>query len=811
MRGKNSYIPYKVIVGYLLLIGLIAVAGYIIYSESTIFSTTENKIEIENSKVLKVSALFSKMYETESQARLTILSNSEQDYQNYINQTNALKLDIDTLKTLLTTDYQTVLLDSVKFLLTKKTNNIQDLKIIKSKATGEIAVKKAINDLTKMELTLQKLRLEDFVKNPSEMGEYQRNVLIKYVDYLNKNIPSNDENTLSQKALDSMLVKSKNLLKDVKQETAKRNEILNKEEKNLLQNELSISEQLRKIIRLIENEIIIKTTQNNVEKENSLKKTNKVITITAIVGLLLTVLFSVLVLNDFSKSQSYKKQLEIANLKTKNLLRNREQLIATVSHDLKTPLNTIMGYSELLSNSELSTKQLHFTTTIKNSSEYITHLVNDLLDLTQLEAGKITLEKNAFSLPDLLVETSKNIQSAYSKKEIDLQFDIDEKLNQKVISDSFRIKQILSNIIGNGYKFTEKGFIKINAKVNSNNTKVTISVEDSGIGIEDSKQDLIFEEFTQANDSIEKTYGGSGLGLTISKKLTEILGGTLTLKSAFEKGSTFIIELPIEFETSKLEHFTSDKVPNTAAIRIIIIDDDANLLQLTNEILKQQNFKTYTFTNAKAALDFAKNNMFDLILTDIQMPETDGFEFLKQLKIEENEYKNQPIIAVTGRTDLPQSDYILAGFKMVISKPYSPKKLLNTIQSILNNTEVTLENAESDTEVNKENEHYSLQSLKSFFPNDSKVINEVLSSFIVSTKENIRLMEASISGNNLHQIKEIAHKMYPMFRQIESNAIGTLLENLENETNSIEEVKTKFEIIKDKISDLILELNKEIS
>ncbi len=150
-------------------------------------------------------------------------------------------------------------------------------------------MKNAINDLTKMELSLQKLRLEDFVKDPSKMGDYQRSVLVKYVNYLNQNIKSDDTNTLSQKALDSMLVKSRELLSDVKRETSKRNETLNKEEKKLLQNELSISEQLRKIIRVIENEIIIKTTKNNLQKEISLKKTNKVVTITAIVGLILTV------------------------------------------------------------------------------------------------------------------------------------------------------------------------------------------------------------------------------------------------------------------------------------------------------------------------------------------------------------------------------------------------------------------------------------------------------------------------------------------------------------------------------------------
>lgn len=807
MRGKQSYIPVKVIIGYLLLIGLVVTAGFIIYSENKSFSTTENTIELENNKVLKISALFSKMYETESQARLTILSNSEKDYQNYINQTNELKLEIDSLKNLLTTDYQIVLLDSVKYLLSKKTDNIQQLKIIKSKATEEIAVKNAINDLTKMELSLQKLRIEDFVKDPSKMGDYQRSVLVKYVNYLNQNIKSDDTNTLSQKALDSMLVKSRELLSDVKSETSKRNETLNKEEKKLLQNELSISEQLRKIIRVIENEIIIKTTQNNLEKEISLKKTNKVVTITAIVGLILTVLFSILILNDFSKSQSYKDQLEIANLKTKNLLRNREQLIATVSHDLKTPLNTILGYSELLGNSNLNAKQLHFTDNIKNSSEYISHLVTDLLDLTQLEAGKITLEKTNFSLSRLIGETAVNIQSVYSKKEIDLQFEIDELFEQNITSDAFRIKQILSNLIGNAYKFTENGFIKISAKCNSDKNSVVILVQDSGIGIEESKQELIFEEFTQANESIEKRYGGTGLGLTISRKMAEILGGTLTLKSNLNNGSTFILEIPVEFEVSKVD-FTSNEISDNASNYIILlIDDDANLLQLTNEILKQNKYKTHSFTDATEALEFAKNNPFDLILTDIQMPTMDGFEFVKQIA----PTISQPIIAITGRTDIDDSVYIKAGFKTIIRKPYIPKNLLKVIDSILNNSEINLDDEFLKSESELQSKLYSLDLLKSFFPEDSKAINDVLISFMKTTQENVVKMEASILDANLKEIKEIAHKMYPMFRQIESNRIANSLEEIEKEPLTIEEIKTKFEIIKTEINTVFVELNNEIS
>ena len=376
-------------------------AGFYIL-ESSGFSKTESNVTRENNKILKVSNLLSNIYKTESLARITIQSNSENDFKKYISKTDSLKLDIDSLKLLVTTPYQITLLDSVKFLLSKKIKNIQQLKAIKNKIDDEVAVNNAIGDLTKMESSLRKLQLEDFVKSPSAMGNYQRNVLKKYVAYLNQNIPDDSTNTLSKKASDSILTASKTLLNEVKNETVKKKKSLNIEENKLLQNELSISEQLRKVLGIIEREIIINTTKNYSERENSLKKTNKIVTVAAAIGLLTALFFLILILNDFSKTQSYKKQLEVANTKTKKLLRNREQLISTVSHDLKTPLSTIMGYTELLGNSSLNTKQLYFAKNIKNSSEYISKLVQDLLDLTQIEAGKITIERIPFSLNEVI-------------------------------------------------------------------------------------------------------------------------------------------------------------------------------------------------------------------------------------------------------------------------------------------------------------------------------------------------------------------------------------------------------------------------
>ncbi|WP_055094506.1 ATP-binding protein [Flavobacterium aquidurense] len=812
MESKKSYMPIKVLFSYVALLALVVTVGWFLYSENVVYNKLEDKIAFEKTKILRVSKLFSNVYKTESLARKTIQTNSEADFKSYIIETDSLKSRIDTLKQIVTTQYQKTLLDSVTYLLSEKTKNIRQLKTIKNKADDEVSVNTAIDEITKMEFKLRKLELQDFNKNPNQLGSYQRNVLQKYVDYLNQNIPDDSTNTLSKKASDSILANSKKLLSNVKLKAEKKKESLNFEENKLLKNEIAISDQLRKVLRIIEREIIINSIKNNSLKEKSLKKVNEIVTASAIIGLVLTLFFSILIVSDYSKSQVYKKQLEIANFKTKNLLKSREQLISTVSHDLKTPLSTIVGYSELLGNSDVNSKQSYFIKNIKNSSEYITQLVQDLLDFSKIEAGKIAIEKVPFLLPEIIDQVAKSIQTVYQQKDIDLIINVDEKLNTRIVGDPFRLKQILSNIIGNAYKFTEEGFIKISAYTD-HEERFTITIQDSGIGIEKGNQKLVFEEFAQANENIEKKYGGTGLGLSICQKIISILGGDLKLESTFGKGSTFEIQLPLQFDNSQnsVAEVKKPVIRNTKKQTFIVLDDDINLLNLTSGVLRQEQHQVLSFNSAIKALEAIQNTNFDFVITDIQMPEMDGFMFLKKLKNSGySTYKNQPVIALTGRTDLDAAVYNEAGFTTVIQKPYSHKILLETIHLILEND--TLPNvAINENEEQASTKLYSVETLKEFLGNDNEALHEVLKSFIESSTENLTLLENAISDKNTAEVNSIAHRIAPMFKQIQAREIGEILKVLESKNLDTSDLKDIFKVLKSKTDLLFAALSKEIA
>lgn len=810
MENKNSNIPVKVFISYLALAALVISVGWILYTKNQAYANIETKIAVEKNNVLRVGKLFSNVYKTESLARKTIQSNSEIDFKNYIAQTNSLQTQIDSLKSAVSSEYQEKLLDSVTLLLSEKTQNIKQLKTIKNKTSDEVSVNNAIAELTKLEFSLRKLNLEDFAKNPENLSVYQRSVLQKYIDYLNSNIPDDSTNTLSKKATDSILSASKRLLSTVKIEIEKKKESINIKENKLLKNEILISEQLRKVLRIIEQELIIYSDKNNTEKEKTLKQINQIVSYAAIIGLLLTLFFSILITSDFSKTQSYKKQLEIANFKTKNLLKSREQLISTVSHDLKTPLSTIIGYTELLGNSELSSKQSYFTRNIKNSSEYISRLVQDLLDFSQIEAGKITIEKIAFSLPETIDEVSKNIQSVFVKKEIELLINIPGNLNKPIISDPFRLQQVLINLIGNAYKFTEKGYIKINAQATKNEEKLLITIEDSGIGIEKESQELIFEEFAQANENIEKQYGGTGLGLAISKKIIMLLGGQLRLKKSSNKGSTFEIELPLLFGTEK-QHKENQAIFSSNRNRektIIIVDDDTDLLRLTTEVLKQNQYHVLAFTDAQEALKKIKKMPFDMLITDIQMPVMDGFKLAEKVQ-EITAFKQQAIIAVTGRNDLDTDNYKNSGFSTVIKKPFSPKTLITTIEAVFNHQEIPL--LKDEKTIKKPKELFSLELLQSFLNHDNEAVKNVLVSFMESTVNNLAILENQINIDNKEAVKATAHKMAPMFKQIEAIEIAAILTDLESKEYTASELKLIFKEVQSKIKILFAAIEKQLN
>lgn len=812
MDSKKNKFTLKITISYLLLVILGVIASYYIYTELQEYLATEKTTEKDN-KLLKTNSFLAQLYEAESLSKLAIQTKSKVNFTAYENKIDSIYTNIEELKTLTDSEYQAGLLDSLSALLNKKVTNINALRSIRLKDQTGTAINSALKEFDKLEESLGIIKPEGLAPNLDELSPKAQSAIKKVADYLNANVP--DENNPLQKAqtMDSVVQVSKNLLKDVQQENTLNENSLAVRETNINKTDLELSQQLRTILSSFEQEIIMNSLANSIKKENLLKRSIRLAVIAALLGFLVVAFFTFILNRDFWKANQFKENLEKEKAYSESLLKSREQLIATVSHDLRTPLNTISGYANIIEESDNLENNKEHISHIKSATTYVNNLVNDLLDFSQLEAGKMIAKKSTFRLDKLIQESSKNIASQYKNKEIKLILNLDESLKTSIVSDAFRLRQIISNLLGNAYKFTDKGSITLTGKVIEKNmfNHLILQISDTGIGISKEKQELIFKEFTQAENDTDKKYGGYGLGLTITKKLTELLGGTIFLDSEIDKGSTFILEIPVEFGAE------SDPLPKEKVIsknlKMLVFDDDTSFLKLIGEMLKSEDIETLLFSDFNSYKTEEKFK-YDVVLTDIEMPTVTGYEIVSKLKsgVYLN-YTNQPILAMTGRRDLPLEHFTHEGFDELILKPFSKTALLQKLNEISNRTTKTevIETIYS----NKKNEDlYSLETIKMFLGEDKRVINEVLYSFKMDTIENRNHLKYAISNFDISKLNQIAHKMLPMFRQLQVLNAIPILENFEvlkTGEKTLEELKEESTELQQKIEALIQEITTNLN
>uniref|UniRef100_UPI0030D84C19 ATP-binding response regulator n=1 Tax=uncultured Marixanthomonas sp. TaxID=757245 RepID=UPI0030D84C19 len=459
----------------------------------------------------------------------------------------------------------------------------------------------------------------------------------------------------------------------------------------------------------------------------------------------------------------------------------------------KTPLNTIVGYTGLMENTSLSEKQHHYINQIHSGSEYVSKLVNDLLDFSKLEAGKLKMESVPFSLENLLQQTTETYRDIYSEKKVELLVTIDPYLQNRVFeSDPLRMQQILNNLVGNAFKFTETGSIELKAsllKARKKSVRVKIDVIDTGIGISEEKQQLIFKEFTQAEADTAKKFGGYGLGLAISKKLASLLDGSLKVESKPGEGSTFTLQIPLKKSDRTVRNSTKTSETAFKNLKAIVFDDDPAMRTMLSELFGQMNIEIRDFEKY-STFEKGEKTDFDFVLTDIQMPTTSGFEILENFKKGAiNNYNNQPIIAMTGSREHTRKAYFDKGFAEVLQKPFTKNDLVSVLEKVLPSSISSVKKQSNSSETvttpqpaqparQEKSDLYDLSLLRSFLETD-EALNDVLEVFYTQTKKDMVELKSFIEGKNREEVSQTAHRMLTMCRQISAHKVIPILEALE--------------------------------
>lgn len=377
----------------------------------------------------------------------------------------------------------------------------------------------------------------------------------------------------------------------------------------------------------------------------------------------------------------------------------KSQFLANMSHEIRTPMNAIIGFSDLLADEDLTDTQRQFVTTIMDSGKTLLALIDDILDLSRIEAHELNVETVECSLEEMLNIIESMFRPAATEKGIKFEILQCSTVPSHIRTDPTRLRQCLINLVSNAVKFTEQGHVYVNVSLDEVDDRsfVRFDVEDTGIGIESEKQELIFESFTQADGSTTRKYGGTGLGLAITKRLTQLLNGHITVASRMGKGSVFTLLIPMEYDPAgslmnRYEIVDVINQPNNAdhvnlVGHVLVAEDEYANQMLIKILLEKEGLRVTVAQDGKIAVEQALAQPFDMILMDIQMPVVNGFEATKTLR-EKN--ISVPIIALTAHTMRGDRDRCIdAGCDDYISKPVDPAQLRKTLIKYLPTADVS--------------------------------------------------------------------------------------------------------------------------
>ncbi|MDI5950114.1 PAS domain S-box protein [Flavobacterium sp. LB2P87] len=503
-------------------------------------------------------------------------------------------------------------------------------------------------------------------------------------------------------------------------------------------------------------------------------------------------------------AEEAKINAESATIIAENAVKAKQQFLSNMSHEIRTPMNAIIGFTKVVLKTELTTKQKEYLNAIKMSGDALIVLINDILDLAKVDAGKMTFEKTPFKMKSSIAAMLHLFETKIQEKNLKLIKEYDNKIPDVLVGDPVRLHQIILNLISNAVKFTSKGKITVSVHLlHEDEDKVIIefAVTDTGIGIPKEKTGKIFENFQQASSGTSRLYGGTGLGLAIVKQLVEPQGGSIRVRSTVNEGSTFSFTLSFQKTSAdaELENEIMELDTEIKNIKVLVVEDIPLNQLLMKTLLDDFGFARDIAENGKIAIEKLKENDYDIILMDLQMPEMNGFEATEYIR---NTMKSKiPIIALTADvTTVDLAKCKAVGMNDYIAKPIDERLLYSKIVGILKKPKLAKLTAKLNENIeDKKIKCIDLVYLNQRTKSNPKLMMEMISLYLAQTPPLINTIKQSLEEKNWDLLGAAAHKMIPSF------SIMGISTNFENIAKKIQE----FAITQEKsegIEDLVMQL-----
>jgi PAS domain S-box-containing protein len=473
-------------------------------------------------------------------------------------------------------------------------------------------------------------------------------------------------------------------------------------------------------------------------------------------------------------AEEAKRKAEDATRIAEDAVKSKQQFLSNMSHEIRTPMNAIIGFTKVVLKTELSAKQKEYLTAIKMSGDALIVLINDILDLAKVDAGKMTFEKTPFKMASSISAMLHLFEAKIQEKNLELIKEYDINIPEVLIGDPVRLHQIILNLVSNAVKFTAKGRITVSVKkINEDEEKVSIefAVSDTGIGISENKMIKVFDNFQQASSNTARLFGGTGLGLAIVKQLVEQQGGVVAVKSTLEVGSTFSFTLDFQKTVAKAEMETEIMELNTAIknIKVLVVEDMALNQLLMRTILDDFGFERDIAANGKIAIEKLTQRdahgaltIYDIILMDLQMPEMNGFEATEYIR---NTMKSKiPIIALTADvTTVDLAKCKAVGMNDYLAKPIDERLLYSKIVGLVKKPIADSVNKEKKIEPIEKARCTNLGYLNKMTKSNPILMMEMIKAYLQQTPLLIDEMKSSFQEKNWLVLQTVLHKMIPSF------------------------------------------------
>jgi PAS domain S-box-containing protein len=478
-------------------------------------------------------------------------------------------------------------------------------------------------------------------------------------------------------------------------------------------------------------------------------------------------------------AEEAKSKAESATRIAVDAVKAKQQFLSNMSHEIRTPMNAIIGFTKVVLKTDLSTKQKEYLTAIKISGDALIVLINDILDLAKVDAGKMTFEQTPFKLALSISAMLHLFETKIQEKNLTLVKEYDSNIPDVLVGDPVRLHQVILNLVSNAVKFTTKGKITVSVRLLSEDddqATIEFAVSDTGIGIAENKLDRIFENFQQASSGTSRIYGGTGLGLAIVKQLVEPQGGCLTVKSKVDEGSTFSFILAFQKTNADAEAESEIMELDTEIknIRVLVVEDIALNQLLMKTLLDDFGFERDIASNGKIAVEKLKLKSYDIILMDLQMPEMNGFEATEYIRNTLN--SKIPIIALTADvTTVDLAKCKAVGMNDYIAKPVDERLLYSKIVGLVKKPLTTNEVKENVSDPGKKLKCTDLSYLTHRTKSDPGLMMEMISLYLAQTPPLISTMKKSVENGDWATLYTAVHKMIPSFSIM---GISTDFENM---------------------------------